>query len=163
MQGVNFRTKIISLDRLIVWRTEMRAAGKAVVATNGCFDLLHSGHVIYLEAARNQGDALLVGVNGDGAVRELKGPGRPFNPEADRATVVAALAAVDAVCIFPETRATRFLSLAQPDVYVKGGDYSLDTLDQEERRVVESAGGRIVIIPFVTGKSTTGLIEKITH
>ena len=110
MQGVNFRTKIISPDRLIVWRREMRAAGKAVVVTNGCFDLLHSGHVIYLEAARNQGDALLVGVNGDGAVRELKGPGRPFNPEADRATVVAALAAVDAVCIFPETRATRFLA-----------------------------------------------------
>ncbi len=163
MQGVNFRTKIISLDRLIVWRTEMRAAGRAVVATNGCFDLLHSGHVICLEAARNQGDALLVGVNGDGAVRELKGPGRPFNPEADRAAVVAALASVDAVCIFPETRATRFLSLAQPDVYVKGGDYSLDTLDPEERRVVESAGGRIVIIPFVTGKSTTGLIGKITH
>ena len=132
-----------------------------MVVTNGCFDLVHAGHVAYLESARAQGDALLVGVNGDQAVQQLKGAGRPLNPEADRAAVVAALGCVDAVCIFPERRATRFLKVAQPDIYVKGGDYSLETLDPEERKVVERGGGRIVLIPFVPGKSTSGLIARL--
>jgi len=111
--------------------------------------------------ARNQGDVLLVGVNSDGSVRELKGPGRPLNPEEDRAAVVAALEAVDAVCIFQDTRAERFLGLAQPDIWVKGGDYTLDSLDREERNAVERAGGRIVIIPLVPGKSTSSIVGKI--
>jgi D-glycero-beta-D-manno-heptose 1-phosphate adenylyltransferase len=129
--------------------------------TNGCFDLLHAGHVAYLETARSFGDALLVGVNADASVRALKGPSRPLNNEQDRALVLAALAAVDRVCIFQEVRATDFLKFVSPDVYVKGGDYTLDTLDQEERRVVESGGGKIVIVPFVPGKSTTAIIERM--
>ena len=139
----------------------MRASGKRLVVTNGCFDLLHLGHVTYLETARSQGDALLVGVNSDDAVRQLKGPDRPVTPEADRAAVLAALESVDGVCIFAESTATRFLAAAQPDIYVKGGDYTLDTLNQEERRTVERAGGRIVIIPFVPGRSTTATLKKI--
>ena len=140
----------------------MRKCGQKLVVTNGCFDLLHLGHVTYLESARNQGDALLIGVNSDDAVRQLKGPTRPINAESDRAAVLAALESVDGVCIFQEKRATRFLDHAQPDVYVKGGDYTLETLDQEERRTVEQAGGKIVIIPFVPGKSTTATLEKIS-
>jgi D-glycero-beta-D-manno-heptose 1-phosphate adenylyltransferase len=158
---VNFRGKIIAWDKLPKWRAAMRASGKKLVVTNGCFDILHLGHVIYLEAARNLGDTLLVGVNGDNSARELKGTGRPVNSENDRATVIAALESVDGVCIFAEKTATRFLAAAQPDVYVKGGDYTLETLNQEERRAVEQAGGKIVIIPLVPKKSTTGLLEKI--
>src|SRR6266481_8564591 len=158
---MDFRQKIVDWDELPKWRAAMRARGKRLVVTNGCFDLLHVGHVTYLEGARGCGDALLVGVNGDQSVRELKGPGRPLNGEADRAVVLAALESVDAVCIFAEPTALRFLAIAQPDVYVKGGDYTLQTINQDERKVVEQAGGRIVIIPFVEGKSTTGLLKKM--
>ena len=160
---MNFRAKIIPLDDLPAWRKQFRASGRRLVVTNGCFDILHLGHVTYLEAARRHGDALLVGVNGDQGVRELKGPNRPVNGETDRAGVLAALHAVEAVSIFPEKRAVRFLALAQPDIYVKGGDYTLETIDQEERRAVEAAGGRIVFIPFVPGKSTTALLEQIAR
>jgi rfaE bifunctional protein nucleotidyltransferase chain/domain len=158
---VNFRHKIIAWDKLPEWRAALRASGKRLVVTNGCFDLLHLGHVTYLETARNEGDALLIGVNGDAAVRELKGPDRPVTSEQDRAAVLAALESVEGVCIFAEKTATRFLAAARPDIYVKGGDYTLDTLNQDERRTVEQAGGKIVIIPFVPGKSTTGLLKKI--
>ena len=159
---MNFRDKIIAWDKLPEWRTKIRAAGRKLVVTNGCFDILHLGHVTYLETARHFGDALLVGVNGDVAVRELKGKGRPVNSENDRASVLAALESVSGVCIFPEKTMTGFLAVAQPDIYVKGGDYTLDTLNQDERRAVEKAGGVIKIIPFVPGKSTTGLLEKIS-
>jgi len=158
---MNFREKIVPWEKLSEWRAAMRASGKKLVVTNGCFDLLHLGHATYLETARNHGDALLVGVNGDDAVRQLKGPQRPVTSEHDRAAVLAALESVSAVCIFTEKTATRFLSVAQPDIYAKGGDYTLETLNQDERRVVEQAGGKIVIIPFVPGKSTTATLEKI--
>lgn len=154
-------TKIIRPEDFPAWRESTRASGKVWVATNGCFDLLHAGHVAYLEAARSLGDALLVGLNGDSSVRELKGPSRPLNAEADRARVLAALECVSAVVVFPEKRAVRFLSEARPDLYVKGGDYTLETIDQDERRAVESGGGRIVFIPFLPGRSTTGLVAKI--
>jgi rfaE bifunctional protein nucleotidyltransferase chain/domain len=160
---MNFREKIIPGDKLPAWRAALRASGKKLVVTNGCFDILHLGHVSYLESARNLGDALLVGVNGDDSARQLKGKGRPVNPEGDRAVVLAALASVDGVCIFADKTATAFLLAAQPDIYVKGGDYTLDTLNQEERRAVERAGGKIVIIPPVPGKSTTALLEKISR
>lgn len=160
---MSFGEKIIPWEKLPEWRAAMRAQGKRLVVTNGCFDLLHVGHVTYLETARQQGDALLLGLNGDEGVRQLKGPDRPVNPEADRAAVIAALESVDGVCIFAESTATRFLAVAQPDIYVKGGDYTLETLNQEERRTVERAGGRIVIIPFVPGKSTTALLKKIAR
>jgi rfaE bifunctional protein nucleotidyltransferase chain/domain len=159
---MNFHSKIIEWDKLPEWRKAVRASGKKLVVTNGCFDILHLGHVTYLEKARNFGDALLLGVNSDAAVRGLKGAGRPVNSETDRAAVLAALQSVDGVCIFTDTAATKFLAAAQPDIYVKGGDYTLDTLNQDERRAVEAAGGKIVLVPFVPGKSTTGLLEKIS-
>jgi rfaE bifunctional protein nucleotidyltransferase chain/domain len=158
---VNFRKKMVSWDALPEWRAAMRASGRKLVVTNGCFDLLHLGHVTYLEAARNHGDALLVGINSDSSVVDLKGPGRPINQEDDRASVVAALESVDGVCIFSDRSANRFLERAQPDIYIKGGDYTLDTLNQEERRTVEGAGGKIVIIPVVPGKSTTATLKRI--
>ena len=161
--GLNFRDKIIAWDKLPEWRKQIRASGKRLVVTNGCFDILHLGHVTYLETARDFGDALLIGVNGDEAVRGLKGAGRPVNSENDRAAVLAALESVSAICIFPEKTMTKFLAVAKPDIYVKGGDYTLDTLNQDERHAVESAGGKIVIIPFVPGKSTTALLEKISR
>jgi D-glycero-beta-D-manno-heptose 1-phosphate adenylyltransferase len=163
MSGMNFRDKIIPWDKLPEWRAALRARGRKLVVTNGCFDLLHLGHVTYLETARKQGDALLVGVNSDGTVRELKGADRPVNPEADRAAVLAALQSVDGVCIFAEKTAARFLATAQPDIYAKGGDYTLETLNQEERRLVEQAGGKVVILPIVPGKSTTALLQKIAR
>jgi rfaE bifunctional protein nucleotidyltransferase chain/domain len=162
-RGVNFRDKIISWEKLSAWRETVRQSGRRLVVTNGCFDLLHLGHVSYLEAARNQGDLLLVGVNGDEGVRQLKGPSRPVNSETDRAAVLAALQSVDSVCIFAEKTATNFLANAKPDIYVKGGDYTLETLNQDERRTVEQAAGRIVILPFVPGKSTTSILEKIAR
>jgi len=158
---VDFRQKIIDWEQLPEWRARLRAARKKLVVTNGCFDLLHPGHVTYLEHARNLGDALLVGLNGDESVQELKGEGRPVNGESDRAAVLAALESVDGVCIFAEVTANRFLARAQPDIYVKGGDYTLETVNQEERRTVEQSGGNIRIIPFVPGKSTTALLRKI--
>src|SRR5271156_2349456 len=160
---MNFRDKIIALEKLSAWRKSFRASGKKLVVTNGCFDILHLGHVTYLETARNFGDALLIGVNGDEATRQLKGAGRPVNSESDRATVLAALASADGVCIFTDKTATKFLAAAQPDIYVKGGDYTLETLNQDERRAVENSGGKIVIVPFVPGKSTTALLEKISR
>jgi len=158
---VHFREKLIGWEQLPGWRAQQRAAGKKLVVTNGCFDLLHLGHVTYLENARNLGDLLLVGLNGDESVRQLKGAGRPVNGESDRAAVLAALQSVDGVCIFGEVTANRFLARAQPDIYVKGGDYTLESVNQEERRTVEQSGGKIHIIPFVPGKSTTALLKKI--
>ena len=159
---MNFETKIIAWAELPAWRAKVRATGKRLVVTNGCFDLLHRGHVTYLQAARSQGEVLLVGLNSDASVGQLKGPDRPLNAEADRAAVLAALESVDAVCIFAEKTATRFIERAQPDIYVKGGDYTVETLNQEERRVVESAGGKIMVLPVVPGKSTTALLKKLS-
>lgn len=155
--------KIISWEQLPAWRDALRAQGRALVVTNGCFDLLHRGHVAYLEAARELGDALLVGVNSDASVRELKGPDRPVNSETDRATVLAALQSVDGVCVFGDQTAMRFLSTVQPDIYAKGGDYTIDTINQEERHLIEKLGGKVAILPGVPGKSTTALLEKISR
>jgi len=156
------KSKIIPLEQLQRHTAEIRAAGKKLVATNGCFDILHVGHARYLQAARALGDYLLVGVNGDASTRELKGAGRPINNENDRAEVVAALAAVDLVTIFPEVRATRFLELAQPSIYVKGGDYTVDSLNDSERKLLEQVGTEIRIIPFEKGYSTSSLLAKLT-
>ena len=155
------RAKIISMEDLPDWRAALRATGKKMAATNGCFDILHAGHVNYLADARSQADVLLVGLNSDTSVNELKGEGRPIQTEADRATVLAALTAVDGVCIFGENRATRFLELAQPDIYVKGGDYTMDELPAEECTEVQKHGGEIVVIGHLPGQSSTDLAEKI--
>ncbi len=160
---MNLREKIIAWDDLPLWRSRWRTAGRRLVVTNGCFDLLHVGHVTYLENARNLGDGLLIGLNGDHSVQQLKGAGRPVNSEQDRARVVAALECVSGVCIFAEPAATRFLQVVEPDIYVKGGDYTLETVNQEERRTVENLGGKMVILPVVPGKSTTALLKKISR
>lgn len=160
---LNFRNKLVSWEELPAWRAAFRDRKQKLVVTNGCFDLLHLGHVTYLEAARNLGDALLVGVNSDETVSGLKGPDRPVNTENDRAAVLSSLASVDGVCIFRERSATRFLSIVRPDIYVKGGDYTIDTINQEERREVEKNGGEVIILPVVPGKSTTAILQKIAR
>ena len=155
------KTKIIDMDELAARAEVLRAAGKKLVVTNGCFDLLHVGHVRYLQAARALGDLLAVGLNGDRSVRELKGNGRPITAESDRAEVVAALQCVDLVTIFPQTRATQFIAVIKPAIYVKGGDYSSETLDEEERAVLKEVGAEIRIIPFESGYSTSRLLKQI--
>ena len=139
----------------------MRDAGRRLVFTNGCFDLLHAGHVRYLQQARGLGDALLVAVNGDSSVRGLKGPGRPLNNEEDRAEVIAALGCVDYVTIFQEERVTRLLREIRPQVYAKGGDYTEESLNPEEAAALREIAAEIKILPLVPGKSTTKLIEKM--
>ena len=153
--------KIVELEELSNRCKEVRSAGKKIVATNGCFDLLHVGHVRYLQAARALGDLLVVGLNGDRSVHELKGAGRPITTQSDRAEILAALECVDLVTIFPEIRAMKFLAAVRPTVYVKGGDYSSETLDDEERAVLKEIGAEIRLIPFEAGYSTSGLIEQI--
>ena len=155
------RGKLLSAAALAAQRDRLAGDGRRLVFTNGCFDLLHVGHVRYLQAARARGDALAVGLNADGSVRALKGPGRPLNPAEERAEVLAALACVDFVTIFDEPRATRLLSQVRPHVYVKGGDYRLETLDAEERGVLLDAGARIEFVPMVPGRSTTRLVAAI--
>ena len=153
--------KVLTLAQAKRWATNARRRGQRVVATNGCFDLLHFGHVTYLQQARQLGDLLVIGVNSDASCRRLKGHQRPLVPEKQRAAVLAALACVDAVVIFREKRAHRFLAVVQPDVYVKGGDYRPETFDPRERAVLTATGAKIRILPFVPSFSTTGLIQKI--
>ena len=154
-------SKIVPLKKLAERVKQLRANGQKIVATNGCFDLLHVGHIRYLKAARALGDVLVVGLNRDHSVLELKGRGRPINGENERAELVAALESVDLVAIFPELRATQFIESAAPDVYVKGGDYSSETLNPEERAALQKIGSKIEIVPFEKGYSTSGLLEKL--
>jgi D-beta-D-heptose 7-phosphate kinase/D-beta-D-heptose 1-phosphate adenosyltransferase len=143
--------------RVECWRAE----GKRVVYTNGCFDLLHLGHVRTLATARAMGDALVVGLNGDTSARSLKGPGRPVFSSEDRAEMVAALECVDLVVVFAEPTSLPVLEVLRPDVWVKGGDYILGTVNQTERAFVESYGGRVEIAGRVPGASTTEIIARI--
>lgn len=151
----------MNVEELAEISKKLREDGRKLVITNGCFDLLHVGHVRYLKAARALGDALAVGLNGDDSVRELKGRGRPLNGEADRAEILASLDCVDYVAIFPETRATQLLQRVQPAIYVKGGDYTPETLHAEERAVLQNIGAEIRIVPFESGHSTSALISRI--
>ncbi|WP_314620404.1 D-glycero-beta-D-manno-heptose 1-phosphate adenylyltransferase [uncultured Selenomonas sp.] len=137
----------------------LREAGQRIVFTNGCFDILHAGHVRYLEEARALGDCLVLGLNTDASVRRLKGETRPVNTELDRAAVTGALAAVDYVVLFDEPTAETLIEKVRPAVYVKGGDYTRETLP--EARVVEKYGGEVHFIDLVPGRSTTKIIEKI--
>jgi D-beta-D-heptose 7-phosphate kinase/D-beta-D-heptose 1-phosphate adenosyltransferase len=150
---------ILSRDELLRARESLRAGGRTLVFTNGCFDILHVGHVRYLAAARRLGDALLVAINSDRSVRALKGPGRPVMNERERAEVLAALAAVDFVTVFGEESPRRLIAELLPDVLVKGGDYAPEEIHGREE--VEAAGGRVLALPFVEGASTTGIIERI--
>ena len=150
---------LIPNERVEDFAAALRAGGARVVFTNGCFDILHAGHVRYLAAARALGDVLILGLNSDASVRRLKGATRPVNGEADRAEVVGALKSVDYVVIFGEDTAEELIAKVRPAVYAKGGDYTLETLP--EARIVESYGGEVAFIPLVAGKSTTGIIAKM--
>lgn len=151
--------KVLTREEALRVREGLRAAGRHLVFTNGCFDILHVGHVRYLAAARALGDVLLVAINSDRAVRELKGANRPVMNEADRAEMLAALSAVDYVTIFDEDSPRKLIGDLTPDVLVKGGDYQLDEIHGREE--VERAGGRVFALPFTEGASTTGIIERI--
>jgi D-glycero-beta-D-manno-heptose 1-phosphate adenylyltransferase len=157
------KNKIIDMKNLAQRAAELQHMGKKLVATNGCFDLLHLGHVRYLQTARALGDALVVGVNGDESARKLKGPDRPLNNERERAEVLAALECVDLVTIFPELRATRFIEMAAPAIYAKGGDYTAETLNADERTALQKIGAEIRIIPFEKGYSTSSLLERVRN
>jgi len=135
--------------------------GTRIVLTNGCFDLLHVGHVRYLQQARTLGDILVVAVNSDRSVAELKGPGRPWLCLDDRVEMLAGLTCVDVVVPFDELRVTRVIEALRPATWVKGGDYTLETIDPGERAALEACGAEIVFMPLVEGRSTTGLIERI--
>jgi len=155
-------SKLKSASELAAIRNQMEESGKKLVFTNGCFDLLHAGHVRYLQQARQLGDALLVALNGDPSVRALKGPDRPLNHEADRAEVLCALECVDFVTIFPTVRVTEIIREVKPQIYAKGGDYTPESLDREEYGALVEAGSKIEILPLVPGRSTTGLIQKMS-
>lgn len=144
-------------------KDELRQGMGKVVVTNGCFDIIHRGHVEYLLEARMMGSCLIVGLNGDASVRKIKGKNRPINSQEDRAAVLAGFYFVDFIYIFEEESAARFLTGAQPDIYVKGGDYSLESMDQEERKALESVKSEIVFLPFVEGQSTTEILEKLKN
>ena len=137
-----------------------KAAGKRIVFTNGCFDILHAGHVRYLAAAKELGDCLIVGLNSDRSVQELKGPTRPINHQDDRAEVLAALTAVDYIILFDEPTAERLAELVKPETYAKGGDYSVENIP--EARIVATYGGKTVLIPEVPGRSSSNIIKRLT-
>lgn len=148
-------------SEVAAWRDSIAAGGGRVVFTNGCFDLLHAGHVRYLAQARELGDALVVGLNSDASVRALKGEGRPLNSAADRAEVLAALRSVDRVVVFEGDRATGLIEELRPHIYAKGGDYTPETLNAEERAALEATGAEIEILALVAGKSTSSTLAAI--
>ena len=147
------------LHDLLEKRLNYKTSGQKVVFTNGCFDILHAGHVRYLTEAKKLGDILIVGLNSDESVRQLKGEDRPVNPAEDRAEVLAGLRSVDHVVVFDDATAEELVRQIQPDIYVKGGDYSLDRLP--EATIVAAYGGRTVLVPMVEGRSTTNVIRRL--
>lgn len=151
--------QVLTLTELLAARAQLRQTGRRVVFTNGCFDLLHPGHVRYLQQARALGDALIVALNSDRSVRELKGPARPILLEQERAEVIAALACVDFVTIFDEPTPREIIAALLPNILVKGGDWSLETIVGREE--VEAAGGQVMSLPFVDGVSTSEVIARI--
>ena len=154
-------SQALSLDAAAAWRDQLHASGKRLVFTSGCFDILHAGHVRYLAQARALGDALIVALNGDESVRALKGPDRPVHSEADRAEVLLGLSSVDAVVIFNTPRTTNLISAIRPHLFAKGGDYTIATLNPEERAALEAAGSEIQILPELTGRSTSASLAKL--
>lgn len=150
---------IVTREELFDICESLRKDDKEIVFTNGCFDVIHSGHVIYLHDAKSYGDVLVVGLNSDDSVRRLKGVNRPLNGENDRAVVLDSLKPVDYVCIFAEDTPYELISVIKPDVLVKGGDYSRDTIVGAD--IVEQHGGKVVVVPLLEGRSTTSIIEKM--
>ena len=154
------RAKVMTLEQAVEARKKLAAEGCRLAVTNGCFDLLHRGHAEYLMQARSLADALFVLINSDDSVRALKGPTRPVNQELDRAFLLACLEFVDGVVVFRSSRCDRELAALKPDVYAKGGDYTVESLDPSERAALLEAGSDIRFIPFVPGYSTTGTLKK---
>jgi rfaE bifunctional protein nucleotidyltransferase chain/domain len=152
--------RILTTSEFATWANDFQSSGRRVVLTNGCFDLLHAGHVDYLERAAALGDALAVAINSDASVRELKGPTRPINSEADRARVMAALRCIEVVCVFDSPRLTETILAVRPAIYAKGGDYTIDTLDPGELAALRQVNARIEILPLVPGRSTTAILAK---
>jgi rfaE bifunctional protein nucleotidyltransferase chain/domain len=155
-------SKIVSASVLGSHSKKCREEGRTLVFTNGCFDILHVGHIRYLQAARSRGDFLAVAINGDVSVKALKGPSRPINPELDRAEVVASLGCVDFVVLFHTPRVSELIRIIRPQLYVKGGDYTVDALDPGEKQALEEVGARIEILQLVPGKSTTAVIHRLS-
>lgn len=155
--------KIIEFGLIRDWFARRVSAGSKVVLTNGCFDILHAGHVSFLEEAADLGTHLIVGLNSDRSTRRLKGPDRPINRERDRAIVLAGLSSVAAVTIFNQDDACDLIRAVQPSIYVKGGDYSVESINQDERRLVDSGGGEVRILRHVPGVSTTRTVEAVLH
>ncbi|MDQ5825470.1 MAG: adenylyltransferase/cytidyltransferase family protein [Chloroflexota bacterium] len=153
--------RVLTLAELVALRQTWQAEGKRLVLTNGTFDLLHIGHVRYLQAARELGDVLVVGINSDESVRGYKGPGRPVVPQDERAEIVAALRCVDYTTIFDEPTATHLVEALHPDIYAKGGDYAPGSKPLPEAPAVERYGGEVRIIPFVEGHSASELIRRV--
>lgn len=151
---------LLTLADAVLWRQELKKQGKRLVVTNGCFDILHHGHARYLYESRLLGDALLILLNSDASVRRIKGPTRPVNGETSRAYLLASLAAVDRVVIFDNATCAAELAALAPDIYVKGGDYTCETMNRQERTALENAGAEICFKPFLPGFSTTSIIEK---
>ena len=152
--------KLVTDSQISTIAQKLQAQNQKVVFTNGCFDILHAGHVRYLAAAKELGDCLVVGLNSDESVSRLKGPSRPINIEADRAEVLSALSAVDYIVIFSEQTAEQLVELIKPDIYVKGGDYEVENLP--EAKIVAKYGGKTVLIPEVKGRSSSNIIQKIS-
>lgn len=150
---------LIPIEEIEQFCNQLRNEGKSIVFTNGCFDILHVGHTTYLQKAKDLGDVLILGLNSDASVRRLKGESRPINNENDRAAVLLALRSIDHVVIFGEDTPFNLISLIQPDILAKGGDYSRDTIVGAD--IVEARGGKVVVIPLVDGKSTTATINKM--
>ena len=153
--------KLLTLPDALVAREKLRESGRRLVLTNGVFDLLHTGHLYYLQEARRQGDALFIALNADASVRALKGPLRPVQTELERAYALAALWFVDGIVIFRTPRLTEEIRTLKPDVYTKAGDYTLEKLDPGEREALQTVGAEIKFLPFLPGFSTTQLIAKI--
>ena len=160
MKVKHFREKIVSLDEIEKISKSAREKHRTIVTSNGCFDILHSGHVEYLEGASKLGDILIIGINSDSSVKKIKGPDRPVNSERDRASIMASLGFVDYCVIFNEDTPEELLKIIKPDIHVKGGDYNAD--DIIEKKIVEENGGIIKILPLVQGYSTTGILERLS-
>ena len=153
--------KLVTLEKLTELFDQARSKRKRIAWTNGCFDIIHAGHVDYLERSKAFGDSLVVGLNSDASVKKLKGDFRPIFSELDRAKVLCSIVYVDYVVLFSDKSPIKMIQMLKPDYYIKGGDYTIDTIDQDERKVVEGYGGEIVLLPMVEGVSSSIIVEKI--
>jgi D-glycero-beta-D-manno-heptose 1-phosphate adenylyltransferase len=161
MDKFDYSGKIKKLEEALIWREELKKNNKKVVVTNGCFDVIHRGHLTYLMNSRRQGDVLLLAVNSDDSVKAVKGPSRPVNNEFDRTFVLSCFPFIDAIVVFSTHNCDELLMQLKPDIYIKGADYTLETMVQSERKILESIGSEIRFLSFVEGYSSTDTIDKM--